>query len=278
MKAQDKHFQSENSVFEVPVVMGILNITPDSFYDGGKYDAPEAALEQAKLLYSQGATIIDIGAVSTRPGAVPPSENEEWQRLEPVLALLKKELPEVLISVDTYRSAIARKAVAAGAHIINDISGGTMDTAMFETVAELNVPYVLMHIQGNPENMQDNPQYENVVGEVKQFFEERIAQLKKLGFEKIIPDPGFGFGKTVEHNYQLLSSLDEFSAMGFPVLAGLSRKSMITKLLGVKKENALNGTTALNMIALMKGAKILRVHDVKEAVDCVKIYDVLMKR
>lgn len=276
MKAQDKQFQLEKSPFKNRQVMGILNLTPDSFYDGGKYGSPADALRRAELMVREGAAILDLGAVSTRPGAVQPSEEEEWRRLAPVLQVLAQSFPGIQLSVDTYRSGIARKAIESGAHLINDISGGTMDAAMFETVAALNVPYVLMHIQGRPETMQENPQYENVVNEVKQFFEERIARLKKLGFEKIILDPGFGFGKTMEHNYQLLAALDTFSAMGYPVLAGLSRKSMITKFLNVKKEDALNGTTALNMIALQKGATLLRVHDVKEAVECVKIFNMLI--
>ena len=276
--AQDTHFQLHDGRtldLSGPVVMGILNVTPDSFFDGGKYERPEDALAQAEKMLQQGAVIIDIGAVSTRPGAVAPLEEEEWARLEPVLNLLREKLPQAILSVDTWRAVIAEKSVNAGAHIINDISGGTMDAAMFATVGKLGVPYILMHIQGTPETMQEDPQYDDVVKEVQQFFEERLAQLHHAGAMQVILDPGFGFGKTVEHNYQLLSALGVFVQMGHPVLAGLSRKSMTTKLLGIGKTEALNATTALNTIALQKGAKILRVHDVREAVECVRIFDYL---
>lgn len=276
--AQDTHFQLHDGRtldLSGPVVMGILNVTPDSFFDGGKYERPEDALSQAEKMMRQGATIIDLGAVSTRPGAVAPSEAEEWERLEPVLKLLREKLPNAILSVDTWRAAIAEKAVKTGAHIINDISGGTMDAAMFATIGKFGVPYILMHIQGTPETMQQDPHYDDVVKEVKLFFEERLTQLKNAGASQIILDPGFGFGKTVEHNYQLLSSLDVFVKMGHPVLAGLSRKSMTTKLLGIGKTEALNATTALNTIALQKGAKILRVHDVREAVECIRIFNYL---
>lgn len=276
--AQDTHFQLHDGRtldLSGPVVMGILNVTPDSFFDGGKYERPEDALAQAEKMLQQGATIIDLGAVSTRPGAVAPSEAEEWARLEPVLKLLREKLPNAILSVDTWRAAIAEKAVKTGAHIINDISGGTMDAAMFATIGKFGVPYILMHIQGTPETMQQDPHYDDVVKEVKLFFEERLTQLKNAGASQIILDPGFGFGKTVEHNYQLLSSLDVFVKMGHPVLAGLSRKSMTTKLLGIGKTEALNATTALNTIALQKGAKILRVHDVREAVECIRIFNYL---
>jgi dihydropteroate synthase len=255
-----------------PVIMGILNLTPDSFYDGGKFNSVENALLHAEKMVAEGAKIIDIGAVSTRPGAHQVSAEEEWSRMEAIIPLIKTNFPGIVLSVDTYRSEIAKKAIQAGAHIINDISGGTLDEKMFETVAELNVPYVLMHIKGTPETMQQNPEYENVVEEVKHFFEERIAKLHALGVKQIILDPGFGFGKTLEHNYQLLNSLDVFVEMGYPVLAGLSRKSMITKLYGGEKKEALTGTIEVNKIALQKGAKILRVHDVKEAMELITNY------
>ncbi len=274
MKAQDTqlHLFCGNLLLDLsgPVIMGILNLTPDSFYDGGKFNSTENALLHAEKLVAEGAKIIDIGAVSTRPGAQQISANEEWERMKAVIPLMKKTFPGTVLSVDTYRSEIAVKAIAAGAHIINDISGGTMDDKMFETIAELNVPYVLMHIKGTPETMQKNPEYENVVEEVKQFFEERIAKLNALGVKQIILDPGFGFGKTLEHNYQLLNSLEVFTGMGLPVLAGLSRKSMITKLYGGEKQEALTGTIEVNKIALQKGVKILRVHDVKEAVELIR--------
>lgn len=257
----------------LPVAMGILNVTPDSFFDGGKYNSVENGLAQAEKMVKEGAKIIDIGAVSTKPGAREISVEEEWGRMEKIIHELIGKFPHTIFSVDTYRSEIAERAVHAGVQIINDISGGSMDEKMFETVAELNVPYVLMHLQGTPETMQKNPVYENVVDEVKKYFEEKISVLDKLGVKRIILDPGFGFGKTVEHNLQLLNALDQFSGFGFPILAGLSRKSMITKLFG--EGETLNGTIALNKIALEKGAKILRVHDVKEAVKLIN--DFLIK-
>lgn len=279
MNAQDKDFTlfcRELTInLSTPAVMGILNVTPDSFFDGGKYNSPETALAHAQQMVKEGAKMIDIGAASTRPGAERISEREEWGRMEKIIPLLKEKLPNTILSVDTYQSFVAKKAVEAGAHIVNDISGGTMDGKMFQTVADLDVPYILMHIQGTPETMQQNPVYENVVEEVKSFFEKKIEKLQRLGVKQIILDPGFGFGKTVEHNYQLLQSLHEFVKMGFPILAGLSRKSMITKLFGVGKNETLNGTTALNTIALQKGARILRVHDVKEAMECVRIHSYL---
>lgn len=263
--------------FSTPQVMGILNVTPDSFYDGGKFLVPEAALQQTEKMLSEGASIIDIGAVSTRPGAVAPSPEEEWSRLEPVLSLLRDRFPQAVVSVDTWRAAIAEKAAAAGAGIINDISGGTMDPALFPVIAKLGLPYILMHIQGTPETMQENPQYDDVIKEVNLFFEARIDLLRMLGVRQIMLDPGFGFGKTVEQNYALLNALEKFRQLGCPVLAGLSRKSMIMKLLGILKKDALNATTALNMAALMNGAHVLRVHDVKEAVEVVRLYSALKK-
>jgi dihydropteroate synthase len=278
MKAQDKDFTLFCGEVKLdlskPVVMGILNLTPDSFFDGGKYNSVETALEQATKMVQEGAKIIDIGAASTRPGSIQPSEEEEWGRMEKIIPLLKENFPQTFFSVDTYRSSVAKKAIGAGMHIVNDISGGSMDEKMFEMIAELKVPYVLMHIRGTPETMQKNPMYENVVDEVKFYFEKKIEKLNQLGVTDIILDPGFGFGKTVEHNYRLLNSLDEFSIFGFPLLAGLSRKSMITKLFGEGNMDSLKGTIEVNKIALQKGAKILRVHDVKEAVGLIN--DVLI--
>ncbi|MEO5645483.1 MAG: dihydropteroate synthase [Bacteroidia bacterium] len=273
MSAQDTqlHLFCRGLVLDLscPVIMGILNLTPDSFYDGGKYNSTENALLHARKMVEEGAKIIDIGAVSTRPGAHVISAEEEWERMKAIIPLLKTNFPGMVLSVDTYRAAIAEKAIAAGAHIINDISGGTLDDKMFETIAALNVPYVLMHIKGTPETMQKNPVYENVVEEVKQFVEERITKLKSLGVKQIILDPGFGFGKTLEHNYQLLNSLEIFTAMNFPVLAGLSRKSMITKLYGGENQETLAGTIEVNKIALQKGVQILRVHDVRETMELI---------
>ena len=251
--------------------MGILNITPDSFFDGGKFQSDEEMLNHVQKMITDGASIIDIGGQSTRPGAPLISAGDEWQRTGEKISLLRKNFPAAIFSVDTFYSVNAKRAVDAGADMINDISGGTMDPEMFNTIARLHVPYVLMHIKGTPQSMQTNPQYENVVREVIDYFAERINRLTSLGVTDILIDPGFGFGKTMEHNLELLDKLDLLQMMGKPVVAGLSRKSMITKLTGTTKENALNGTTVLNTIALMKGANILRVHDVKEAVEAVKI-------
>jgi len=257
--------------------MGILNITSDSFYDGGKYLNEAEWLAQAQKMITEGADIIDIGAYSTRPGAQNVSEETEIERLTTTIKSVRKAFPEVLISADTFRSKVAEKAIEAGANIINDISGGTMDEKMFETIAKLNVPYVLMHIQGTPATMQANPTYENVTKEVMSFFEERIALLEKLGLKKVILDLGFGFGKSIEHNYELLQNLEQFQKFGLPVLAGISRKSMIYKLLNISQKESLNGTTILNTIAVQKGAKLLRVHDVKEAKEVVSLHTFLNK-
>lgn len=256
---------------EKPAVMGILNITSDSFYDGGKYKTQKDILIQCEKMLSEGAAIIDIGAVSTRPGADKVSEENEIARLLPVLKIIRKYFSDAIISIDTYRSSIVEIVINNGADIINDISGGNFDDRMFETIAKLKVPYIMMHIKGTPQNMQVNPTYKNVVKEIKDFFFKKIEELKTIGVNNIIIDPGFGFGKTVEHNYEILNNLDSFKSFGLPILVGLSRKSMINKVLKIKPENALNGTTVLNTIALLKGADILRVHDVKEAVEVIKI-------
>lgn len=254
--------------------MGILNATPDSFYDGGKFVSDRDILQQVEKMIDDGANIIDIGAVSTRPGAKEISENEELERLLRVLNLITLHYPDVIISIDTYNSRIAKSVIENGAHIINDISGGTFDSKMFEVIAKYEVPYVIMHIQGTPKNMQQNPQYQNVVNDILGFFEQQIAKLKEIGITKnIIIDPGFGFGKSLEHNYELLHHLASFAEMGFPVLAGISRKSMINKLLKTKPQDALNGTTVLNTVALLNGANIIRAHDVKEAVEAIKLVE-----
>jgi dihydropteroate synthase len=254
-----------------PLVMGILNITPDSFFDGGKYGDEKGILAHTQKMLQEGAAMIDIGAQSTRPKAVLISAEEEWKRLQPVLKSLRKEFPEAIFSVDTFYSTVAERAVGEGADFINDTSGGTIDEKMFSTIAKLNVPYVLMHIQGTPQTMQQNPHYENVTKEVMDFFVERIQKLTSLGVNDIIIDVGFGFGKNIEHNYELLNHLDLFRMFEKPVLVGLSRKSMVNKVLGVKAEDALNGTSVLNTIALMKGANILRVHDVREATEAIRL-------
>jgi dihydropteroate synthase len=253
-----------------PVVMGILNITPDSFYDGGRHDTLESQIAQAEKMLAEGAAILDIGAVSTKPGAKDVSEEEELSRLKPVLEAIVQNFPDALISVDTFRPAIARYAVENGAGIINDIYGGRFDPEMIPTVVALDVPYIMMHMQSTPATMQTDPKYTDVVKEVNEFFRQQICKFPS-DYRKIIVDPGFGFGKTVEHNFTLLSRLEEFRSLKFPLLAGLSRKSMINKALGIKPGEALNGTTVLNTIALLKGAKILRVHDVREAVEVIRL-------
>lgn len=254
-----------------PVVMGILNVTPDSFYDGGRYVNKRAIIEQVKKMLEEGACIIDVGGYSTRPGSENVKEREELRRLIPAIKIICQEFPEAVISADTFRSNVARQAIDSGASIINDISGGMMDKDMFKTVAQLNVPYVLMHILGTPQNMQNQPKYRDVVNEIILYFSRKVKELKSLGVNNIIIDPGFGFGKTLEHNYEILSKLSQFKIFELPLLAGLSRKSMIGKVLGVAPDKTLNGTVVANTIALMNGAKILRVHDVKEAVEAVNI-------
>lgn len=255
-----------------PIVMGILNLTLDSFFDGGKYTNEEAIISQVESMLNQGASIIDIGGQSTRPGAQIINEVEELKRVLPIVKLLKNKFSDIVISIDTYYSHVAKECIEAGADIINDVSGGTIDKKMFETVGELNVPYILMHIKGTPQNMQQNPAYKNIVEEVKTYFAEKIQLLNDFGVSNIILDPGFGFGKTVEHNYELLNNIKEFRAFNLPVLVGISRKSMITKVLNIDSKDALNGTSILNTFALQNGAKILRVHDVKEAKECVELF------
>jgi len=275
MSAQDTFFSLKTErIFDQkanPVIMGILNVTPDSFFDGGKYTQEAAWLEQAGKMLEEGAGIIDVGAYSSRPGAEHISEDTESARLLKVVASLRKHYPGALISVDTFRAAIAEKAVDSGADIINDISGGTLDDRMFETVARLNVPYVLMHIRGTPQNMQEQPVYRDVVKEVHEFLETRLRRLNELGLKKVILDPGFGFGKTTEHNLELFRNLELFANLNAPLLVGISRKSIVNKVLNIKSKDALNGTTVLNTIALQKGAKIIRVHDVKEAKEAVTL-------
>lgn len=256
-----------------PVVMGILNATPDSFYEGSRLPDASHAVEKAKQMVDEGAAILDLGAVSTRPGAEEISEEEELDRLGPIVEGLRQALPEIPLSIDTFRAEVARSMHQQyGIQMVNDISAGRLDPKMFTTMAELQIPYVMMHMQGTPQNMQDSPEYEHVTDEIVQFFSERVFRLRKLGVSDIIIDPGFGFGKSLEQNYQLLRELDAFAMLELPVLAGLSRKSMIYRTLGGEASEALNGTTAAHMAALMGGARILRVHDVKEAVETVKIF------
>jgi len=257
----------------VPKVMGILNITPDSFFDGGKYTNEKAILEQAEKMLLDGASFIDVGAYSSRPGAKHISEEEELTRIVPAIELLIKHFPQVIISVDTFRSKVALETINAGAAIINDISGGKLDDNMFTTVGKLKVPYILMHMQGSPQNMQENPIYDNVVTDIISFFAEQISKLTALHVADVIIDVGFGFGKTIAHNYEILQKLALFKNLDAPILAGVSRKSMLYKTLDITAQEALNATSVANTIALLKGASILRVHDVKEAVEAVKIVE-----
>jgi len=254
-----------------PHVMGILNLTPDSFYDGGKFNTEKTILKQVELMLKEGATFIDIGAYSSRPNAEHICEDEELHRILPVIKLVLKEYPNTLISVDTFRSQVAKHSVEHGAALINDISSGNMDNKMLETIAELKVPYIMMHMKGTPQTMQQQTHYDNLVKDILFYFSEKIAKARSLGIIDLIADPGFGFAKTLEQNYELLYKLELFKILELPILVGLSRKSMIYKTLGSTSENALNGTTILNTIALQKGASILRVHDVKEAMECIKL-------
>jgi dihydropteroate synthase len=268
------HLKSQGKIlhFKTPVVMGILNITPDSFYDGGKYSGISEILKQVERMLIEGASIIDVGAVSTRPGSSEITEIDEWNRLRPVLSEMLLKFPDIIISVDTYRCYVAQNAIAGGAFLINDISGGTLDKQMPETIARLKVPFVMMHIKGIPQNMQINPEYTNVVFDVKEFFRRQLQLFSEYGMrDNIILDPGFGFGKTLLHNYELLRKLETFKEFGFPVMAGLSRKSLINKVLNINAKEALNGTSVLNAIALLNEADILRVHDVKEAMETIKL-------
>lgn len=257
-----------------PIVMGIVNVTPDSFYKGSRFTYDSTLLKSVEKMLENGAMIIDVGGYSTRPGAEIVSVDEEIKRLSDGLDIILKKFPDTFISVDTFRAGVARQVVKNfDVAIINDISGGTLDNLMFETVADLQVAYVLMHTRGNPSNMQQLTQYENVVSEVMQFLEKRLAQLRLLGASDIIIDPGFGFAKTIEQNYELLHKLSYFQQLNAPILAGLSRKSMLYKSLDISAEEALNATTAANMLALIGGASILRVHDVKEAMEAIKIFN-----
>lgn len=258
-----------------PKVMGILNITPDSFFDGGKYNNEISIISQVEKMLSEGATFIDVGAYSSRPGAKNISETEELERILPVIKLLIKEFPNILLSIDTFRSAVAKECIKYGACIINDISAGSLDNQMFPTIAELQVPYIIMHMQGLPENMQLNPFYNNITQEILKYFSEKLAELRSLSINDIIIDVGFGFGKTIKHNFELLNNLSFFKSLDVPMLVGLSRKSMLYKSLKITPNQALNATTVANTIALQNGAHILRVHDVKEAVETIKIVNQL---
>lgn len=255
-----------------PQVMGILNVTPDSFFATSRCRSEEEIRQRVCMMRREGATMVDIGAYSSRPGAEEVSVEEELRRLLPAVGIVREEWPDAIISVDTFRAEVARQAVETGADIINDISGGEMDKDMFRTVAELHVPYILMHMQGTPQDMQKAPHYDNLMCEVFRSLGERVEELHEMGVADVIVDPGFGFGKTMAQNYEMMARLGEFRLLVCPILVGISRKSMVYRLLDTTPEESLNGTTALNTIALMNGASILRVHDVREAVEAIKIY------
>ncbi len=286
MKNESNHFKPNLSIdingflmdFSTTKIMGIVNLTPDSFFDGGKLNSIKDILYQCELMLSEGADILDLGAFSSRPGAEMVSEEEELKRLNPALKAIKKEFPKAILSIDTYRSEVAKQSVDIGAHIINDISGGSMDPKMFEFIGKNKVPYVLMHMQNQPKNMQVKPNYKNVVAEVYSYFHDKITLLKLFGALDIILDPGFGFGKNLSHNYQLLKHISYFKTLDCPILVGISRKRMIQEVIHEKSEQALNGTTAANTVATLLGAQILRVHDVKEAKEAASIVDFMQKQ
>ena len=261
-------------IFELsdPKIMGVLNVTPDSFYDGGRYTNEQLIVDRVRQMISEGADFIDVGAFSSRPGADFVSENDEVNRLNPALTAIRKHFPDSILSIDTFRSGIAKFAVENfNVDIINDIFAGKADDKMYQTVAELGVPYIIMHMKGTPQNMQKNPSYKNVTKEIFMFFSEKLSQIRHAGVNDIVIDPGFGFGKTIEHNYTILKQLDAFKIFELPVMVGLSRKSFIYKVLKTVPEESLNGTTVLNTIALVNGASILRVHDVKEAKEAIRL-------
>lgn len=258
-----------------PKILGILNLTPDSFYDGGKYIHVGRALKQCETMLVDGADFIDVGACSSRPGAEEVSEEEELGRLLPMLEKARKEFPDALFSIDTYRASVAQKALEIGAHMINDISAGEMDSEMLQTVGQFPVPYIAMHMQGTPKTMQKQPQYDDVVSDVIYFFSKKIGQCKNAGIDDVILDPGFGFGKTAHHNFKLLQQLEQFHLFHLPIVVGVSRKSMIYKTLNTSPSEALNGTTVLHTVALQKKAQLLRVHDVKEAKECIHLMEEL---
>lgn len=260
-----------------PKIMGILNVTPDSFFDGGKYRDEAQLLAQAEKMLEEGADFIDIGAYSSKPNAEFVSEQEELDRIVPIVELVLKHFPDTLISVDTFRAGVAKACVESGAAIVNDIAAGMLDDTMLETVGKLKVPYIMMHMRGTPQTMVKLTQYDDIVKEMLAYFAERIAAARSFGINDIIIDPGFGFAKTLEQNYEVLGKMELFQMAGLPLLAGMSRKSMVYKLLGTSPQEALNGTTALNTIALMKGANILRVHDVMEAKETVAVFSKMKK-
>lgn len=275
-KLPHMHINCKGTLIDLstPKVMGILNVTPDSFFDGGKYRDESGLLRQAEKLLTEGATFIDLGAYSSKPNAEFVTEDEELQRAVPVVKLILKHFPDAIISVDTFRAKVAAACIESGAAIINDIAAGLLDDAMIPTVGKYKVPYIMMHMRGTPQTMPTLTQYDDIIGEMLKYFSERIDTARKHGIDDIIIDPGFGFAKTLAQNYEVMNKLELFSTItGLPLLSGISRKSMIYKLLGTTPQDALNGTTVLNTVSLMKGAKILRVHDVKEAVEALTIFN-----
>lgn len=256
-----------------PKVMGILNVTPNSFFDGGKYKNDNEILSRVEKMVTEGATFIDIGAYSSKPNAEFVSEQEEIERIVPAIDLILKHFPETILSIDTFRSEVAKVSIESGAAIINDIAAGNLDDKMFEIIAKYNVPYIMMHMRGNPQTMQTFTDYEDIVKEMLFYFSELIAKARSLGINDLIIDPGFGFAKTVDQNYEVFKKMELFNILELPLFVGISRKSMIRSVLHIDTENALNGTTVLNTLALTKGAKILRVHDVKEAMECVTLFN-----
>jgi len=278
--AKDTFFQKKATLnaggwlvdLSTPKVMGIINLTPDSFFAGSRQPGVDDALRQAEKMLNEGATFLDLGAYSSRPSAKDIPVDEEMARLLPVVEAIRNNYPEALLSIDTFRAKVAEETINAGAHLINDISGGELDEDMFQTVARLQVPYILMHMRGNPQTMTKQTDYEDLFGEIYDYFANKYYRLKQLGVHDVIIDPGFGFAKKNEQGYTLMSRLQEFGRLGLPILAGVSRKRMVYHVTGGTAEDALNGTTVLNTIALTKGANILRVHDVKEAVEAIKIW------
>ncbi len=262
--------------FTEPVAMGIINVTPDSFYNSGKMTDKKVLLSAVENMVEEGVTFIDVGGMSTKPGAALVSTKTELERLLPAVQAIRKNFPEIPLSIDTFRSWVAVRIIdEIGPIIVNDISGGTLDSKMFETIGKMNVPYVLTHIQGTPQDMQDNPEYDDVVRDISAWLSDKVKQLTKYGVKDIIIDPGFGFGKNLQHNYDLLNRLDSFKVFQLPVMVGLSRKTLIWKLLQIEPEEALNGTTVVNAMALLGGADILRVHDVREALEAIQIFKAL---
>lgn len=257
----------------IPKVMGVMNVTPDSFFDGGKYKNEYEIVTRAGKILTEGATFIDIGAYSSRPGADFVSEQEEIDRIVPAIEIILKHFPEALLSIDTFRAEVAKASIESGAAIINDIAAGGLDAKMFDVIAKYNVPYIMMHMRGNPQTMQTMTEYDDIVKDMLFYFSEKVAKARSLGINDLILDPGFGFAKTTEQNYEVLQKMELFNVLELPVLAGISRKSMIYKTLNITAQEALNGTTVINTIALTKGAKILRVHDVKEAMECVTLFN-----